>query len=202
MKRVTLIIGHPRSGSFNHGIAAAYVKAAVSQGAEVRVIDLAEISFDLSTGDLHQLHAHGPQELGHLPVEIQSMIADVTWADHLVFVHPVWWGTYPAALKGFIDRVFLSGVVFKYGKTGRTWDKFLKGRTARVLSTMDAPGLFDRYWYRSPARNSLRRSLLWYCGVTRVRTATFTPVRGSTAEQRQKWLDTVAAFAIRDVAAR
>ena len=202
MKRVTVIIGHPRPGSFNHSIAGAYVQAAVAEGAEVRVIDLAEISFDLSTADVHQLHAHGPQDLGHLPVEVQSMIADVTWAEHLVFVHPVWWGTYPAALKGFIDRVFLSGVVFKYGKTGKSWDKFLTGRTARVLSTMDTPGFFDRLWFKSPSRNSLRRSLLWYCGVTKVRSATFTPVRGSTPEQRQKWLETVAAFAVRDVATR
>lgn len=31
----------------------------------------------------------------------------IRWADHLVFVYPIWWGTMPAVLKGFFDRVFL-----------------------------------------------------------------------------------------------
>lgn len=33
----------------------------------------------------------------------------IRWADHLVFVYPIWWGTMPAVLKGFFDRVFLPG---------------------------------------------------------------------------------------------
>ena len=29
----------------------------------------------------------------------------ISWADHIVFVYPTWWGTMPALLKGFLDRV-------------------------------------------------------------------------------------------------
>ena len=30
----------------------------------------------------------------------------ITWADHLIFIFPIWWSMLPAILKGFIDRVF------------------------------------------------------------------------------------------------
>lgn len=198
MKRITVVIGHPRPGSFNHAIAGEYIAAARAGGAEVRTIDLAEVRFDESTNDVDQLRTHGPDQLEHLPVEIQDMINDVLWAQHLVFVHPVWWGTYPAVLKGFIDRVFLSGVVFKYGKTRNGWDKLLKGRTARIISTMDAPAFFDRFWYGSPASASLRRPLLWYCGVRTIGTTKLTPIRHSSQETRAKWLGKVSALGARD----
>jgi len=37
----------------------------------------------------------------------------IKWADHLVWIYPVWWGSIPAIMKGFIDRVFLPGFAFQ-----------------------------------------------------------------------------------------
>jgi NAD(P)H dehydrogenase (quinone) len=41
---------------------------------------------------------------------------DILWANHLVFVYPNWRATFPAILKGFIDRFFVLGFAFKYRK--------------------------------------------------------------------------------------
>lgn len=188
MPKITVIIGHPRPGSFNHALASAYVASAQASGADVRVIDLATTDFNLSTADVDELQVAGPDDLNRLSPEIAAMARDVLWADHLVFVHPVWWGTYPAVLKGFIDRVFISGIVFKYRARGQAWDRLLKGKTARLVYTMDSPGWFNRLKYRRVSEQSLRNPLLWYCGVKTIGATSMSPVRGSTPEKRDRWL--------------
>lgn len=36
-----------------------------------------------------------------------------------VLVYPTWWFNFPAAMKGYFDRVFLPGVAFKVPKPGQ-----------------------------------------------------------------------------------
>lgn len=33
----------------------------------------------------------------------------LAWCDAMIFVYPVWWGGFPAMLKGYVDRTFVSG---------------------------------------------------------------------------------------------
>ena len=104
-------------------------------GAEVREVFLADLRFD------PVLH-HGYKEIQELetdPVHAQELIK---WADHLVFVYPLWWATMPALLKGFLDRTLLPDFAFKYRPNSPFWDKDLTGKTARMIITMDAP-----VWY-------------------------------------------------------
>jgi len=42
----------------------------------------------------------------------------ITWADHLIFIFPIWWSGMPAILKGFIDRVFAADFAYSYKKVG------------------------------------------------------------------------------------
>ena len=39
-------------------------------------------------------------------------------AEHVVFVFPIWWMTYPAMLKGFFERTFLPNYSSAYTQTG------------------------------------------------------------------------------------
>jgi len=57
------------------------------------------------------VHADSPE---HQPLEPDLVAAqrDIHWAEHVVFVYPTWWGTYPALLKGFLDRVLTPGFAF------------------------------------------------------------------------------------------
>lgn len=56
----------------------------------------------------------------NLPVsssEIKKAVRDLRWANAIVFVYPTWWFNFPAALKGYFDRVMLPGVAFKLPST-------------------------------------------------------------------------------------
>jgi putative NADPH-quinone reductase len=121
---------------------------------------------------------------------------DISAADHLVFVYPNWWGTYPALLKGFFDRVLIPGFAFKYHTNNPFWDKLLTGKTARLLVTMDTPPWYYNLGFGKPGHNSMKNCILGFCGVKPVKISVFSPIRSSTDKMREKWLAEVEKLGI------
>lgn len=196
--RVLVILGHPRRESLCGALADVYAEAARGSGADVTVLRLGGTSFDLGSREPGRLRWEGRDQ--DLEPDVRAAIDLVGAADHLVFVFPQWWGTYPAVLKGFIDRVFLSQFAFAYRPGSRSgWDKLLTGRTARVVMTMDSPVWWDRVKYRSAAVRSLVHATLWYCGIRTVGVTRLPRVRTAGAATRAGWLRQLAAQARKDV---
>lgn len=119
---------------------------------------------------------------------MQAAQADILWAEEIVWIYPVWWGGLPALLKGFLDRVLLPGFAYKFHKGHRSWDKLLKGRTARIVVTLDTPGWYDRLAYGRPAWRQMKHTILQFCGMKLLSTNTFAPIATSKPEQRERWL--------------
>ena len=94
-------------------------------------------------------------------------------------------------LKGFIDRVFMPGFAFKSIENSVHWTKLLKGRSGRIIESMDAPMWFYEDVYKSPAKNSLSIAVMNYCGIKPVDYTVFRPIKGSTHEDRQAWISEV-----------
>ncbi len=132
-KKILIINAHPNKDSFNFGIAAAYKKGALQTNAEVKEIVIRDLQFNPNL-------QYGYQKRIELESDLLDAWEKIKWADHLVWVHPVWWGGLPAITKGFIDRVFLPGFAFKYRENSVWWDKLLKGKTAHIITTLDQPG--------------------------------------------------------------
>ena len=107
--RILVVIGTPFAGSLNHALAHSYADAARAAGAEVRLIDLARDAVPGHPSQRNEVRLPRTDADVPLAPEVAAYVADVDWADHLVFFFPQWWGSYPAALKTWIDRVFLSG---------------------------------------------------------------------------------------------
>ncbi len=187
-RKILVILGHPSAESFCAALADTYVAAAREAGHQVKLFRLGDLDFD-------PVLRHGyaqRQELEAGLIEIQQAI---TWAEHLVFVYPIWWGGIPAILKGFFDRVFLPGYAFRYRPNSALWDKLLIGRSAHAIATMDTPAWYFRLIYRSPGHNQIKKTILGFCGIKPVRISTFGPVRGSSSKQRAQWLKAVEGFA-------
>jgi len=110
---------------------------------------------------------------------------------NLVWVYPVWWGSVPAILKGFLDRVLLPGFAFKKIEGSWLWDKYLTGKTARIICTLDQPGWYYKWIYGNPSHNAMKKLTLNYIGVKKVRITTIGPVTNSTEKFRAKWLKKV-----------
>ncbi|MGN8247378.1 NAD(P)H-dependent oxidoreductase [Cellulomonas soli] len=205
MPRTLVVIGHPIAGSYNHALAERYVAGlrALSPETdehEVRIADLAAQPFPHDPASKAQVRA--PEgDSSHLDDRIAGWVEDLQWADHLVFFFPQWWGTYPAVLKAFLDRVMLSGVAFRYGR-GHVSERLLGGTTARVFMTMDSPALWNTLVYRNAAETSLTRATLTFCGVKTIGLTRFAKVRFSTPEKREAWLDTAERLGSKDAGLR
>lgn len=199
-QRILVLIGTPLPATLNHALARAYIDAARRAGADVRVIDLADDPIPSHPRSREELRAPRDEHDRQLDPEVARYLADVLWAEHLVFFHPQWWGTYPAAMKAFIDRVILSGAAFRYQQTTAVPEKLLTGRTARIVMTMDSPRWWNRFVYRNAAETSLKRAILGYCGVRTIGVTRLSPVRFSDHGVRTDWIGLATQFGRRDAA--
>lgn len=184
--RVLVVCGHPRKDSFCHALAGAYTEGARRVGAEVRQLQVRDLDFDM-----HVRHPSPNQQ----PCEADIARARelITWAQHIVFVYPTWWGTLPALLKGFLDRVLTPGFAFDETDDPAVWERLLEGRTAHLLVTMDTPPWVYRLIYGQPGHNAMRKATLGFCGIEPVFTTTFGPVKPAAEWERKAWLEQARA---------
>jgi len=181
MKKILVIQAHPDPESFNAALAKAYIQGAEKTGAEVKLLVISELKFD-------PVLRFGYRKRTELEPDLVQAWEWISWADHLVWVHPVWWGGLPALSKGFIDRLFLPGKAFSYKENSNFQIKLLRGKTANILTTLDQPGWYYWLMYGRPSVNMLKRSTLQFCGINPVQVNYFGIVRNSNAAQREKWL--------------
>ena len=189
MKNILIINGHPDRESFCSELALSYKKGADISSNQVTLVHLCETDFSMNL-------THGYRQRTELEPDLLKIIEAIKAAQHIVFVYPNWWGTYPALLKGFIDRVFLPGIAFTSRPDSVFWDKLLIGKTARLIVTMDTPKWYYFLIFRSPGHNAMKKSVLEFCGIRPVKTTTLTPIKRSTLEQRNKWLKNVEELGI------
>ena len=148
-------------------------------GAEIQEIFVGELIFNPNL-------QFGYRKRTELEPDLLESQEKIKWADHLVWVFPVWWGGMPAVLKGFIDRVFLPGFAFQKRENSLWWDKLLINKSARIITTMDQPTWY--YWlvYKQPSTQMLKKTTLQFCGVSPVRVTSFGPIRLSSQAFRLK----------------
>lgn len=186
-KKILIINGHPNAASLNFGIVNAYKQGAENTGAAVKEITIASLHFNPNL-------EFGYQKRIELEPDLLESWEKIKWADHLVWVHPVWWGGLPAITKGFIDRVFLPGFAFQYRKDSIFWDKLLKGKTAHIITTLDQPGWYYRLFFGRPSVNQLKKSTLKFCGISPVKVTYLGIVKTADEVLRKKWLHKITVL--------
>ncbi len=107
--RALVVYCHPDPGSFNAAVRDVVLDRLAGQGAEVRLHDLYAMGF---TPVLTSLEWAGYLTCPDNIAPVAGPVADVRWADTLIFVYPTWWYGLPAMLKGWLDRVLLPDVAF------------------------------------------------------------------------------------------
>lgn len=188
--RVLLIMGHPRRNSFCAALAGAYKKRADEIGITVRELTLPDLDFnpDVTHEDILEQT---------LEPDLREAREAIGWAQHLVFIYPIWWGMMPALLKGFLDRILLPGFAFAEREEKGGYVGLLKGKSAQVITTMDTPPWVVKFILRSPGHRAFSLATLRFCGIRPVRVRMFGPVKTSTPATRRKWLKLAAEEAER-----
>jgi putative NADPH-quinone reductase len=185
-KRILVINGHP--DRLHHHLCTAfteaYIEGAAGAGHEIRRIDLAGFQFPM-------LRSQIEFEDGNLPEELSVAVEDILWAEHLVFIFPLWLGTMPALVKAFLEQVMRPGIAFEYGADGLSTKTLLQGRSARLIVTMGMPAVVYRLWFMNHGISALRRGILNFAGIKPVRGSLYGMVGKTSDSRRRKWLDQV-----------
>lgn len=181
MKNILIINGHPNSESLCHALTQHYAEGAKSSGAHVEILELGNMNFDPNL-------KFGYQKRTELEPDLIMAQEKIKWANHIVIVFPVWWGLYPAIMKGFLDRTLLPGFAFKYRENSVWWDKLLPNKTGRIIYTVDAPLWYYRWINRRPAIHAMKKMTMEFCGIKPVKTYGIGSVRHLKKDQIEKEL--------------
>ena len=183
---VYVLIGHQNQGSFCHAIAATAIEELNAAGHEVVYHDLYAEEFDPILP-----HDEIPGDAPLDPV-VEQHCRELTAADGYVIVHPNWWAMPPAILKGWLDRVWRQGVVYRFGPDGV--EPLLTGKRAVVLTTSNTPRDDELRLFGDPLENLWKACMFNFCGVEDFFRRNFESIILSTPEERRQWLDEVRAI--------
>jgi NAD(P)H dehydrogenase (quinone) len=144
--KILVVFAHPEPKSFGSALLERAKATLVREGHEVAVSDLYRMGFNPVASEADFTERRFPEALQYdreqkysvehasLSPDIQTELEKLQWCDLLILQFPLWWFSVPAIMKGWIDRVFVNGVV--YGKGRRLDTGGMKGRRAMLaLST-------------------------------------------------------------------
>ena len=102
-KKVLVIVGSPRRGGNSDAMADAFTRGAETAGAEVRRINVSELKIKACTACEQCWESDRPCVFQD---DMEKAYPLIEWADMFVFAFPLYYYTYPAQLKMFIDKLF------------------------------------------------------------------------------------------------
>jgi len=110
--KALVVCAHPRGESFTHALTRAAVRGCERAGHDVTVVDLYELGFraEMLLEEHRAYHSETPL-LDPMTIEHAELVKT---HEMLVFVYPTWWGGLPAVLKGWLERVMVLDVAFRF----------------------------------------------------------------------------------------
>jgi NAD(P)H dehydrogenase (quinone) len=183
---VAVVVAHPSPDSYCRHLSARAVTGLIAGGHEVEVIDLYVDGFRVAMSAEERDAYHGDAPIRDPLVERYAGI--VQRAGALVFVYPTWWSTLPAILKGWLERVMVPGVSFRFDeRTGKVKPALGNVRKIVGISTYGSPRAYVRL-VNDNGRRTLTRALRLSCGVrTRTRWLALYGIDASTDDERAEF---------------
>lgn len=155
---ILIVKAHPSPLGHVHKIAETYADAKKAKKHDVKILDLyAKENCEefLTFTNIREME----------PLPIQKKFEDqITWADEIVVVHPIWWGMPPAIMKNWIDLTFWVHFAYRYSPDGAVI-KMLKGKTAKVFATAGGSSWYYHFPF-IPMYSYWKLCVFWFVGIT------------------------------------
>ncbi|AWH26790.1 NAD(P)H-dependent oxidoreductase [Stenotrophomonas sp. YAU14D1_LEIMI4_1] len=185
-----IVVAHPEPRSLTHAVAARIGDAIASADVRnrVTVADLAAEGFDptFNADDMALF-----RQSGAVPADVAAEHARLDAADTLVLVYPLYWWSFPALLKGWIDRVFTQGWAYADGADGKVEKKLQRLQVHLVGLGGAGAEMIERRGYGAAMKTQIDMGIFDYCGAT-VRSSNL--LLDADSGQAQAHLQTAAAI--------
>lgn len=182
MKKVLILSANPNKASFSSAIASSYRDGCEKAGHISTLVHIHDLRFD------EELLPHKDREK-----DVKKQQKLISEADHIVMVSPLWWNYVPAKMKGYLDRIFISGFAYKYPHPNKILKHFmaqrlLKGKTGHIITTQDSYRITNLLM-GSPIGLGLRLSMFWFNGIWPVKYTVFSAIKKSSPKKREQILE-------------
>jgi len=159
---VLVVCAHPHENSFNHAIVESVERGCARAKHHTTTLDLYAIGFPAAMSTAEHRAYHGDHPI--LDPLVAEHAALVQQAQTLVFVYPTWWSQPPAILRGWLERVLVPGVAFRFDDKGKVRPGMQHVRRIIGVSTYGAPWTYVKL-LNDGGRRMLTRALRMNCGV-------------------------------------
>ncbi len=177
-----IVVAHPLRNSLTHAVAAEVAAGLEAEGHVTEVADLAAEGFDPRFGE-SDIAAY--LKTSPIAPEILAEQARIDRADTLVLVYPVYWWSFPALLKGWIDRVFCNGWAYDEVPHSGTITRKLGRLTVHLVAIGGADlRTYARHGYFAAMRTQIDHGIFDYCGARVVTSELLLPPENGDRAER------------------
>lgn len=179
----TIVFCHPWHGSFNKAILDTITAKFDQDNKPYQVIDLPKDKFDPTYSEAELAVYNQGKSLDPIVKKYQEMIRN---SKEMIFVYPIWWGTMPAILKGFFDKVLLKDFAFNYDNG---WTPLLNIEKSTVITTSESP----KANFKPFVQDYFIPQMLYSVGINNASWLGCEHTTSGTDEMRKEFLEQVKA---------
>ena len=188
---IIVVLGHPSADSYCAAIFKGIVSALESEPTHnITALRLANEKFStaMSTAERAAYETSSPL----ISDETKRHAAALKQAEALIFIYPTWWSGLPAQLKGWLERVFVLGVAFRFNDNGKIRPKLQNVRHIIGVSTYGSPWRYVKL-INDNGRRTLTRAIRASTGLhTRTMWCGLYALDTCTQQQREKFITETA----------
>jgi putative NADPH-quinone reductase len=180
-RRIAVIQGHPDPAGHRplHAMADAYAEAAIAAGHEIRRIEVGKLEFTL-------LRTQVDFETGALPPALAQPREDMRWAEHWLFLFPLWHRTMPALFKGFLELIL--GMALPRSTRKRVFrNDCLPPFSSHRRDHGDAVMLY-RWYFGAYGLRVFERTMLSFAGIKPIRESLY-GLSFADEKKRSRWIE-------------
>ncbi|MBP2002005.1 NAD(P)H dehydrogenase (quinone) [Paenibacillus shirakamiensis] len=180
---VLVIYTHPNHQSLSYAFLKQVLEGSKKNNniADIQLLDLYKEQFD----PLLVFDETKRRRDMHKDPALDKYRQQLLWADHIVFIYPIWWGRPPAMLLGYIDQMFAAG--FAYRDTGgHLPGGLLQGKSVVCISSMKGPTFYPLLWLNNAHKVLMRRALFSYVGIKKVKFFEFGNMESPKGQHQKK----------------
>lgn len=180
---ITIVFTHPWHGSFNKAILDEITSKYDKESKKYQIIDLPKDKFDPCFSEQEMAFYSKGKSVDPLVEKYQSFLKS---SDEVIFIFPIWWGTMPAILKGFFDKVLLVNFSHNYDNG---WTPLLTNiKKAIIITTSESPTVN----FQNSIEGNFIPSMLNSVGITNTIWLNSENTSHGTSEMRKAFLKKVA----------